>query len=212
MCLSRLRFDLRSAGLSDRLPAAVPDVPGEETVLVPKGAGDLLMEGKVFLSEFPFESKENEDLAKIAAYLSGRLPAGHDYFRDKLYSAKGNAVHSNLVLVHDDVFRDLLTIRTEVVHRNVIDKKTGTTQNLWTEENLPGDVLMYSLIYAADPYQPNGTLRTAGDVADFLESNNLAAFILGGSQTVGRGWISATFDKPEAAGAKGESNAAKPKK
>ncbi len=196
MCLEVMKRDLLSVNtvkLTDTGLDKIPTVSDAKYAFTPKGAADLDVSGKIFLSEFPFDRKEKENLNKIAEWLSQRLPQNYTYFRDKLYKKNGDKVQSNFVLISDNMFKELLKIKTEIVHRNVINKTTGTSDNLWTEENIPGDTLMYSMIYAADPYSKTQTIKSADDVAGFFEKEKLASFILGGNQTVGRGWISVTF-------------------
>jgi len=197
MCLDSLKRDLmafsQDTTIKDSGLDTIPGIKDPTVALIPSGTNDLLVSNNIFLSEFPFTHQTNKNLNTIAKWLSERLPSNYLYFKEKLYHQNKDRIHSNLVLINDNMFRELLKIRTEVVHRNVIDKETGTSANLWTEENLPGDTLMYSMIYAAAPYKQSDEIKSADDVAGFFEKQNLASFILGGNQTVGRGWMSTTF-------------------
>jgi CRISPR-associated protein Cmr4 len=196
MCLDALKRDLMAIS-TDKIKNTgldrIPFVSDPKKAQIPESANDLLVSDNIFLSEFPFKSQANKDLNAIAKWLSERLPSNYNYFKTKLFQQNKNRVQSNLVLIHDNMFRELLKIRTEVVHRNQIDKKTGTSDGLWTEENLPGDTVMYSMIYAADPYKSSDDIQTADDVAGFFEQQQLTSLILGGNQTVGRGWMSTTY-------------------
>ncbi len=59
------------------------------------------------------------------------------------------------------------------------------------------------MLYAAEPYEKTlksnekseeqRGLQSADDVAGYFEDEDLSLFILGGNQTVGRGWIRTTF-------------------
>jgi CRISPR-associated protein Cmr4 len=204
MCLETFRLDLREVNNTSPCYSGldqIPEITDEKTALVPKGTEDVAVGGKVILSEFPFSKIESDKLNIIAKWLSKRFPAGYEYFRDKLYKEKNGKIHSNLVVIKDDIFKDLLRIKTEVVHRNKLEN--GISQNLWTEENLPSDTLLYSMLYAAEPYEKifksdenseeQSGLQSADDVAGYFEDEDLSLFILGGNQTVGRGWIRATF-------------------
>ncbi|QTA80261.1 Putative CRISPR type III-B/RAMP module RAMP protein Cmr4 [Desulfonema limicola] len=194
MCLESLRQDMNSTASTNLAGSGLDNIPlpGENTALVPKGSDSVSINGKIVLSEFPFDCIENDNLGTIAKWLSERLPGDNKYFKDKLYKKTGNKIQSNLVLIQDDIFKDLLQIKTEVVHRNVLDDK-GISKNLWTEENLPADTLLFSMLYAADPYEESEKIKTAADVAGYLENEKLSSFIIGGNQTVGRGWVSVTF-------------------
>ncbi len=196
MCLEILRRDLSSVNkdlISDTGLDNIPTIPDSKTALTPEGAEDPIASGKIFLSEFPFKNQPSQNLNKIAEWLSDRFPSDYIYFKNKLFKKNGDKIQSNFVLISDNIFKELLKIKTEIVHRNVINKNTGTSDNLWTEENIPGDTLMYSMIYAAAPYNKSQTIKTVGDVVGFFEKEQIKSFILGGNQTVGRGWVSVTF-------------------
>lgn len=205
LCLHWLARDLAEVDTAQVTAAGldkIPKVSKDKEALVPQGADDIVLSGnKVFLSEFPLNVSPKVELNRIAKWLSERLPAttGYDYYRKRLYEEKkvedSSNIHSHLILLHDDLFRKLLEIRTELVFRNQL--KNGISENLWTEENIPADTFMYSVLYATDPPQKsfNGSqgLQSADDVAKCLQDKGLSLFILGGNQTVGRGWMRATF-------------------
>lgn len=206
LCLNSLTRDL--AEIDPSLVTAsglnnTPSVPSDKDGRVPQGTSVLVVNGnKVFLSEFPFNASQSASLNPIAKWLSERLPStpGYDHYKKMLYSEQqpgnGGSITSNLIVLDDAMFRNLLKIRTEIVFRNQLNEK-GISVNLWTEENIPADTFMYSVLYATDPPQKNlnGTqgLQNANGVAGYLQSKELSLFILGGNQTVGRGWIRATF-------------------
>ncbi len=197
MCLENLKMDLQAVDSKKTAESGLNNIPqpsDNRHALIPQGAKNLLVENKIFLSEFPFDRQENNNLNKIAEWLSKRLPQGYNYYMEKLYKNQNSDIHSNLVLISDEMYKMLLKIKTEVVHRNAINKK-GIAESLWTEENIPADTLFYSMLYAADPYQDKNIegLKNAQDVASFFENQGLVSFILGGNQTVGRGWVSVTF-------------------
>ena len=60
--------------------------------------------------------------------------------------------------------------------RNQLDSATKVSQNLWYEETLPPDTLMYLLLGE----RASGTLETV-PTFDYLQ--------LGGNETVGQGWF-----------------------
>jgi CRISPR-associated protein Cmr4 len=195
MCLEMLKLDLKKVDNSivsnsglDNIPVA----PDEQTAIVPEGTDDTAIQDKIVLSEFVFTKEDDSDLNAIAKWLSERLPKGYDYFKGKLYKNNGERCSSNLVVVNDNMFRNLILLKTEVVSRNVLNDN-GISENVWTEENLPSDTLLYSMMYAADPYEKSNGLKDANEVAGYLEKEQLSAFIIGGNQTVGRGWVSVTF-------------------
>ncbi len=62
---------------------------------------------------------------------------------------------------------------TEVITRTKIDNETGTVEDgaLFTEEYLPTDSVLYSLVFASDEYGKKRETENAKWVMDFLEDN-----------------------------------------
>jgi CRISPR-associated protein Cmr4 len=93
-----------------------------------------------------------------------------------------------VAILHDDAFTHFTQSRTEVRTRIVIDE--GKAGNLWTEENLPVDSLMYLTVTAMkDPDDLNammGALCLASERADERQTGLVQ---LGGDQGLGRGWF-----------------------
>ncbi|MCX8072831.1 MAG: type III-B CRISPR module RAMP protein Cmr4 [Candidatus Binatia bacterium] len=138
--------------------------------------------------ELPVEKK---DLNKLIGLLQQMLPGGAEmqYWRDLL--------PKNLLIVPDDVFSDLALHGTEVVTRvRLSDEKTVEKGALWTEEYLPADSLLYSVLGLesrrlatkwAKKGQPTGPADGWKWVADLVQKNPVAQF--GGKETVGRGFF-----------------------
>ncbi|GIW43289.1 MAG: type III-B CRISPR module RAMP protein Cmr4 [Candidatus Binatia bacterium] len=139
--------------------------------------------------ELPVEKK---DLKKLCHLLQEILPGGAEmkYWRDLL--------PKNLVIAPDDVFSDLALHGTEVVTRVRLSEETKTVEKgaLWTEEYLPADSLLYSVLgleskrlgrkwrdKKMEGAPPDGWTW----VADLIGSNQVAQF--GGKETIGRGFL-----------------------
>ena len=84
-----------------------------------------------------------------------------------------------MVIVSDEIFRDLVTLTTEVVTRIKINPETGTveTGGLWSEEYLPSDTLMYSLI-----------LIPCRNVQNEIMKYDKKILQIGGDETIGKGF------------------------
>ncbi|MDR1690075.1 MAG: type III-B CRISPR module RAMP protein Cmr4 [Clostridiales bacterium] len=67
-----------------------------------------------------------------------------------------NYIKDNLIIVPDDIFKDFVKYNTEIVTRIKIDDATGTvaTGQLFTEELLPAETVMYSLVMASKIFLP----------------------------------------------------------
>jgi CRISPR-associated protein Cmr4 len=121
---------------------------------------------KVILEEFEFENKGEPN--GIVDNL--KLPNG---LREKILE--------RAAIVDDDTFSYFVENYTEVVNRIKINPETGTVDKvkgaLWTEEYLPAESVLYSLIF------------TEGELnSEYLPSNG-SVIVLGGNQTVGKGIV-----------------------
>lgn len=173
-CLARLRRDLEEIRSEDA--AKVPTRPVAETkAMVPEGNGF----GKaVVLEEYELEPQASGEVKTLAAFLQGLLPSGRGMeFWQKLL---GEA----LVVVADDLLRDFCRHATEVVTRVRLDseKKTVEKGALWTEEYLPADSVMYSVIgLASNRVSLEAPWRKVQDLCGPLQ--------IGGKETIGRGFL-----------------------
>ncbi|WP_425263951.1 hypothetical protein [Thermoflavimicrobium dichotomicum] len=67
--------------------------------------------------------------------------------------------------------------------RNFLDRKNKQSANLWTEESLPPDTLLYALLI-----QRPG--KNTDDLSQLLKHLQHDPYIqIGGNETVGQGWM-----------------------
>jgi CRISPR-associated protein Cmr4 len=136
----------------------------------------------VILEEYAFQVKTFDKLKTISDYLSQKSGIEN--------------LNEHLVILNDDDFGDFVRMSTEINTRIKIDDTTGTvaTGQLFTEEFLPSESVMYSLIGASPVFQKNAKLefKTADHVLDFF-TNSLKLvkniFQLGGNSSLGKGLI-----------------------
>lgn len=180
--LNRLRRDAREAGCPG-VPTTDPRPSDHEAMVTNQAAFPA---GGVLLEEFDFARRPEEVVGQWAGFLRTLLPASPEYafWRELL--------PRNLVVVSDDNLRDFVTYATEIVTRIRLDreKKTVETGALWTEEYLPQDSLLYSVVGV--------TLRTRGRETEVLArlATIVGAFPVaqfGGKETVGRGIVRLTL-------------------
>jgi CRISPR-associated protein Cmr4 len=132
--------------------------------------------------ELPVEKKPLDKLCKL---LQEVLPAGEEmkYWNDLL--------PKNLVIAPDDVFGDLALHGTEIVTRvRLTEEKTVQEGALWTEEYLPADSLLYSVLGLEKTRLKKKKGQDAEGwmwVQDLVNTNPVAQF--GGKETVGRGFL-----------------------
>lgn len=197
MVLERLARDLELAGepAGKTLAELRPD--GSGTCLVAPGS-TIAKGGKLFLEDFEYEAKESAALTPLANWLGTHaLPAvsSYDPFRSRL--------PAQLAIVADDELKFLATHATEVVTRVRIDDKTGTVADgaLWTEEALPAESLLWSVVFTADerPERPKAG-KEGGDTREPYKAQKLRDELakelqkttrlrIGGDRSVGRGIV-----------------------
>jgi CRISPR-associated protein Cmr4 len=155
--LERLVRDERRAGLEKSLPPI--QVPAHRALA--HGEGNLFLEER----EFAIAGKVPE---AVVAEVKGMI--GNKQAADR--------VEQQLAILADEDFAWFARYGLGVQARNVLDEGKKTSTNLWYEETLPPDTVMYALIAE----------RNEGGVAElramFKERPYLQA---GGNETIGQG-------------------------
>jgi len=156
----RYHRDAKRLGYQD-IPALGP-APGPGQAL---GQGT----GRVILEERGFEMR-----GKVPPALSQALGTlvPHEKTRERLAQS--------LLILHNEDFIWFARYGLAVQARNVLNKKTKTSENLWYEESLPPDTLFYALISERVPGSLETLLRPLAE-HPYLQ--------VGGNETVGQGWL-----------------------
>jgi CRISPR-associated protein Cmr4 len=102
-------------------------------------------------------------------------------------------LREQLVVVHDDDFAWFARYGLSVQARNVL-KKDGTkrSENLWYEETLPPDSLMYALVLSRKTGSLEALHRLLSGPDPYLQA--------GGNETVGHGWFAVNVRNGQAGG------------
>lgn len=143
----------------------------------------LVSERQVVLEEYALRAEVHKGVHDLGHWLARRaLPAGDDYafWRERL--------PGHLVLLHDDDFRDFTRHSTEVVARIQLNERkttTGDGGNLFYQENLPAESLLYSLVLAQDDLSGGG--QSAADLLAFVRGLDGHRLQIGGDASTGRG-------------------------
>lgn len=188
--LNRLAKDLALAGnksldaqLSQWKTATIQD--GECHANESVGIG-----GHAVLEEYAFKINGNADAlaAALADVIYGNTPE---------LSYWHGLLKTNLVVLNDSNFKDFVNHSTEVITRIKINNDTGTVQDgaLFTEEYLPSESVLYSLVSTADEFtkRPEGEkLTSESAMKTFSETlTKISVFQLGGNATLGKGVLRA---------------------
>jgi CRISPR-associated protein Cmr4 len=116
------------------------------------------------------------------------LPAGLVEALARLAPAVGGRMADQIAIVADDDFAWFAKYALPVAARNHLDDKTKTSTNLWYEETLPPDTVMYCLVADRGATQ-DGTAQIKSTVQGG-HGCNYGQF--GGNETLGQGWFQLT--------------------
>ena len=123
---------------------------------------------------------------QLGEWLSELITDG--FWKDKLTT--------DIVILSNDDFKDFVNLSTEVITRTKIDNKTGTVQAgaLFTEEFLPAESIMYSLVMASPVFlkeekKKEAILQTDVDVMNYFSTALPDVIQIGGNATLGKGIV-----------------------
>ncbi|MEZ4687223.1 MAG: type III-B CRISPR module RAMP protein Cmr4 [Bacteroidia bacterium] len=191
--LGRFMDDMKTCGVD--LPFSRPAAPAmnpNTSLRIKRGSNSIVLEA------YKFEPKtDDENMQELGNWLMTQVfRETDDYWKQK--------AAQDVVVLSDDDFTDFVNLSTEVITRTQIDNETGTVKDgaLFTEEYLPAESLMYSLVLAAPVFEGttkveiaevNGS-REPQAVMDFFTktlSGDMinSRFQLGANATLGKGLI-----------------------
>lgn len=132
---------------------------------------------QLFLEELSFKVREAaKEISAVAEALSPLIK--HRSARERL--------KQQLVVLSDDEFKHFAMYGLQVNARNQLDEETKQSKNLWYEETLPPDTLLYALLIPRSGKEP---------VLDHLKQlfNGHPYLQVGGNETVGQGWCAVAW-------------------
>ncbi|OYD06590.1 type III-B CRISPR module RAMP protein Cmr4 [Paludifilum halophilum] len=163
--LERLQRDFRLAG--QPITEELPEV-NEGEVLVEKG------EGTLFLEELSFDVVDEKSKRQLVQTWAERIAPliGHSHVRERL--------SKQLAVVSDHDFAYLARYSLPVHVRNRLNGEK-TSESLWSEETLPPDTLLYTLLIP----RPGGEPELEAMQRYLKEKPYIQ---IGGNETLGQGW------------------------
>lgn len=169
--IERYRRDLARTGLSAH--SEVPSMKLDQGQVVTKGTGNLFLEER----QFSICSESTQQLAAAIACLV-------------LHEETQARLASQIAVLHDNDFAWFVRYGLSIQARNVLDDGTKQSKNLWYEETLPSDTIMYAVIMGRSD-QAIDTLTSLFPKSDpYLQT--------GGNETVGQGWFAVSVRFEEA--------------
>lgn len=169
---------------------------GQNKALVTSNS-EVVIGKNVILEEYAFEAtSDNENVAELANWFT-KIFKGSTWWQQK--------ISNSLVILSDDDFKDFVNLSTEVITRTKIDNITGTVEDgaLFTEEYLPAESVMYSLVLTSAVFadskgeKKDSGMKTHEQVATFftdtLEKEAANRLQVGANATLGKGHIRTTL-------------------
>lgn len=160
-----------------------PNLPTENTVATDNSICISKAKMKVVLEEYTFTVEEDANVKNLG-----------DWFAKHLFNDNGNywceKIKKDIIVLSDDDFRDFVNLSTEVITRTKISNETGTVESgaLFTEEYLPAESVLYSLVLAHQEFRKDSDF-TAEKVLGFFAKNLNDVVQIGGSATIGKGLV-----------------------
>jgi CRISPR-associated protein Cmr4 len=164
--LERLGRDVARGGAGVAVPSPLPDPTGSELLV------DPVPTSPVYLEEFSFTA---------TALTGGPEQAIKQLVTDQVLAVR---LYKQLAIMSDEEFGWYAQNALPVTARNQLNENK-MSKNLWYEETLPPDTLLYSLILPRN--QKKATLDALNAFGDALAEAKY--FQAGGNETVGQGWL-----------------------
>lgn len=171
--LERLQRDLQLVGFKKELP--IPAIGVEEAILLAEDKNA----DRVYLEELSFTVSKNEEIIKGLAEVILPLIL-HDTTKARLVK--------QLAIINDDDFKYFASYGLPVNARNILEKETKISKNLWYEETIPADSLFYTLLFPRYGREE--------DIEEILKVFDEKPYMqIGGNETIGQGWCAVSYWK-----------------
>ena len=196
--LKQLSVDLKLS-VNLEISGAITD-PADGSAMPLSDQITLVFGGHLVLEEYTFSKGAKADL-KI-----GEKPLS-DWLAENLFAAGywQDKAKKDIVVLSDNDFKDFVNLSTEVITRIKINPESGTVQKgaLFTEEYLPAESVLYSLVLASPEFLNTNELNArdehgerrhrrpekADAIMKFFTDNLNPVVQLGGNATLGKGLL-----------------------
>lgn len=181
--LARLARDLALAGAKP-LPNGLATLTIKNDEVVGTKEAKVKDNQGVLLEEYAYTFRDHDAVHQLATWLAeNAFPKGAEYepLRTRLAG--------HLLVLSDDSFTDFVRHTTEVQARVALNESkttTGDGGNLFYQENLPADTVLYSAALAGDSLWKDFE-SSAAQMLETLSTLDAQRIQLGGDETVGKG-------------------------
>ncbi len=173
MILKRFIKDLELSNQEQDFKIEKNSIPNDSIIMID--------DNNVILEEYQIKVSKNDNTQNIANFLAKEL--------------KNDEIKEKLIILDDREFEDFVTLSTEIITRNKIDNRKGTVDDgaLFTEEYLPCETVMYSLVLASNVMIKVTQIQNFSsddEVMNFFTSTIPEILQIGGNATIGKGIVS----------------------
>jgi CRISPR-associated protein Cmr4 len=191
--LDKFRSNLRYCGID------MPPLPGKGSIPQDTDLATKTKSGdsKIALEEYAFDVEKSKECSDLAEWMSEII-----FPKDAIFNYRRDKLKKDMVVLDDDEFRDFVNMSTEVVTRTKINVCTGTVQKgaLFTEEYLPAESILYSLVMSSSIHNKDEKETEKGifksksskeeDISMEFFQNYLPGTVqIGGDATIGKGIV-----------------------
>jgi CRISPR-associated protein Cmr4 len=166
--VNRLQRD--SARCDRPISVSVPEVVSGTYASVNNSAASEAQ--ALYLEERRLEPQENHIDEALVQLIASTMPANIDI----------NELRQRLVIVDNDDFAWFCGNSLPIHARNVLNNETKASKNLWYEEALPPETVLYAV------FLPRFDASLMGRFQQQVIQNN-AYLQVGGNETIGQGWL-----------------------
>ena len=184
LVLARYVRDAQAAAVG-KLPAVPTNPAKREECFTPSGS-QVQQSKKVIFEDLDFDAVATAEQTTLA----WAQHLGQQIFPAETDAAWRQMLVARFCIVHDDVFTHLTLHATDVVTRVALDHETKTVKagQLWTEESLPVESVLVSLLYGRNVQKKAGDKSiTPSKAFEHLAEVGQKHIQFGGKATVGRG-------------------------
>ena len=193
--LDRFRADLATADVASDITIPPDFAPQSGQAYLLSGKSTLPVGEKLILEEYAFDivrpaAGPTVDGQPLGEFLAAKLFQEMPWWQSKL--------RHDLVVLSDNDFGDFAQLSTEVITRTKINSETGTVAQgqLFTEEFLPSDSVLYSLALTA-PLFSTDAIRGENDTTHGRDQQAVLKYLktldptiqMGGDATLGKGIV-----------------------
>ena len=168
--LKKLKRDRKIVGLNSEW--TIPNVEDGKYLGLNENSQDIIFEDLLLSADRAIDDKIIETIKSL-------MPSEDFYNTDNL--------KNYLSIISDKNFSMLVETGTEVQARIQLTEQK-TSNNLWYQELLPSNAVLYTVISMMDERKNGDDRKRADDLINSLK-NTLCEYIqIGGDETLGRGW------------------------